>query len=155
MITVNLYKNFSVYHKLNKNITLVESYPAEQLVEPTDDYDISIRMTVPTDTLRWDNVNYMRFDDAYYFIDHVEQLRNGVSVVHGNMDLLMTYRDAINGLSVEALRSSSHGSSRLQDDMRRISVDSDRIVSRFQTQIVDTEGAGCYILVTSQSGYQI
>ena len=153
---VTLYRNFSVENKLNKNITQVANYAATQLVEPTDDYDISIRMTSPTSVLRWDVVNYMQFDGAYYYIRSVEEVRNGYSVIHGEMDLLMTYKSAINQLYVEADRSTSHGSGRLQDDMRMISVDSEKVVLTFsEGSIAESEALGRYVLVTSQAGYSI
>lgn len=150
---VTLYKNFSVFNKLTKNITQVAKYPAVQLVEPTGDRDLSIRMTVPTDQLRWDNVNYMEFDGAYYYVDDVEKVGNSITEVHGDMDLLMTYRSAILALDITASRSTSHGSGRLADDMRNVSVDSTRSVIKFPNQISEIEALGTYVLVTGQQGY--
>ena len=150
---VTLYKNFSVENKLNKNLTQVAKYAGIQVVEPTDDYDIQIRMTVPTDTLKWSNVNYFEFDGAYYFLESVDKQANSISVVNGRMDLLMTYQSAIQALSVLPERSTSHGSMRLEDQNRRITVDSVRTVVAFPNTISGSEGMGAYIVTTAQSGY--
>ena len=150
---VTLYKNFSVENKLNKNITQVAKYTGIQVVEPTDDYDVQIRMTVPTDTLKWSNVNYFEWDGAYYFLDSVDKQANSISIINGRMDLLMTYRSAILDLSVLPERSTSHGSMRLEDQNRRITVDSVRTVVAFPNTISGSEGMGAYIVTTAQSGY--
>ena len=150
---VTLYKNFSVENKLNKNLTSVANYAGVQVVEATDDFDVSIRMTVPTDTLKWSNVNYFAWDGAYYFLESVEKQANNISVVHGRMDLLMTYKAAIAQLTVSAARSTSNGSGRLADDRRDITVDSTRTVISFPNPISESEAMGTYLLVTSQKGY--
>ena len=150
---VTLYKNFSVENKLGKNLTQVAKYTAVQVVEPTDDYDVQIRMTVPTDTLKWSNVNYFEFDGAYYFLESVDKEANAISVVNGRMDLLMTYKSAIEALSVLPERSTSNGSMRLEDQNRRITVDSVRTVVAFPNTISDSEAMGVYVLTSSQSGY--
>ena len=150
---VTLYKNFSVENKLNKNLTQVAKYAGIQVVEPTDDYDAQIRMTVPSDTLKWSNVNYFEFDGAYYFLESVDKQANSISVVNGRMDLLMTYRSAVEALSVLPERSTSHGSMRLEDQNRRITVDSVRTVVVFPNTISGSEGRGAYIVTTAQSGY--
>lgn len=150
---VTLYKNFSVPTKITKNITQVAKYTGIQVVEPTDDYDVQIRMTVPTDTLKWSNVNYFEFDGAYYFLESVDKQANSISVINGRMDLLMTYQSAIRALSVLPERSTSHGSMRLEDQNRRITVDSVRTVVAFPNPISGSEGMGAYIVTTAQSGY--
>ena len=150
---VTLYKNFSVENKLTKNITQVAQYVGIQVVEPTDDYDVQIRMTVPTDTLKWSNVNYFEFDGAYYFLESVDKQANSISVINGRMDLLMTYRSAIEALSVLPERSTSNGSMRLEDQNRRITVDSVRSVVAFPNTIPDSEAMGVYVVTTAQPGY--
>ena len=150
---VTLYKNFSVPSAMNKNITQVAKYVGVQLAEPTDDDEVDIRMTVPTDTLKWSNVNYFAWDGAYYFLNSVTKQANSISIIHGEMDPLMTFPDAVKQLLIMASRSTSHGSSRLADSMRTISVDSERTVVNFPNQIPDSEATGRYVLVTSQSGY--
>ena len=161
-----LYKNFSVANKLTKNITAVASFPGVQLIQPLDRYqsgqavqavndgEVSVRMTVPTDDLRWDHVNYFEWDGAYYFLTSVDKVANGISVINGEMDLLMTYREGIKGLNVKLRRSTSHGTSRAEDELRQYSVSSDRAVALFPKKFGETENTGSYVFVTSQKGYQ-
>lgn len=151
---ITLYRNFSQPNKLNKNLTQVAKYTGVQVVNETDDFDVSIRMTVPTDTLKWDNVNYFEWDGAYYYLESVTKTANSVSTVNGRMDVLMTYRSAVNALNVRALRSTSNGSGRLEDTERAITADSDRTVLTFPNSIPDTEAAGAFILTTAQNGYR-
>lgn len=164
---VVLYKNFSVPNKLSKNITEVARYQGVQLIQSLDRYqggqavqavndaDVSIRMTVPTDDLRWDAVNYFEWDGAYYFLTSVDKQVNSLSILNGEMDLLMTYSDAILQLMVTAERSSSHGSPRLEDSLSQLSVDADRIEIEFPNAPSDQENAGFYVLTTSQAGYTV
>lgn len=151
---VTLYKNFSVENKISKNLTQVAKYAAVQMVEPVNDAEISLRVTIPSDTVKWDNVNYFEWDDAYYFVESVNFVANGLSEINGRMDLLMTYRTAINGLQVRLNRSSSHGSSRLEDDLRHYSISSSKAVVAFPRPFAETQAGGSYVFVTSQKGYQ-
>ena len=150
---ITLYRNFSQPNKLNKNLTQVAKYTGVQVVNETDDFDVSIRMTVPTGTLKWDNVNYFEWDGAHYYLESVTKTANNISTVNGRMDVLMTYRGAINALNVRALRSTSNGSGRLEDTDRAITADSERTVLTFPNSIPETEAAGAFILTTAQNGY--
>lgn len=151
---VTLYRNFSVPNKLNKNLTQVAKYTGVQVVEETDDFDVTIRMTVPTDTLKWDNVNYFEWDGAFYYLESVTKTANSISTVNGRMDVLMTYRGAVNALNVRAVRSTSNGSGRLEDTERAITADSERTVVNFPNPISGSEATGVYVLTSSQSGYK-
>lgn len=148
-----LYKNFSVENKINKNITTVATYAGTQMVEPYDDHDITVKFTVANSLLKWSNINYMQVDGAYYFVDSVEHLADGVELVHGRMDLLMTYKNAIGSLKVLAERSTSHGSTRIYDVNRLLSVDSVRTVAVWPLKVLGSEAAGCYVLTTAQKGF--
>lgn len=150
---VTLYKNFSVANKLTKNITQVARYQGVQLVEPVNDSEVSIRMSVQTDDLRWDVVNYFEWDGAYYFLTSVDKQANGLSVINGEMDLLMTYRTAILQLQVVAERSTNLGSERLEDSLASFAVDAERSEVLFPNQLSDQEADGFYVLTTSQMGY--
>lgn len=151
---ITLYHNFSVENKLVKNLTELHSFEGVQMVEPVNDAEITIRMAMPSEELRWDDANYFQWDGAFYFIESIDFLANGISNINGRMDLLMTYQDAIKQLKVKAARTTSHGSARVADEMRTISVDSQRSVVKFPNQIDDSRLGGIYILVTSQRGYQ-
>ena len=83
---VTLYRNFSQPNKLNKNLSQVAKYTGVQVVNETDDFDVSIRMTVTTGTLKWDNVNYFEWDGAYYYLESVTKTANSISTVKDTFD---------------------------------------------------------------------
>lgn len=152
---VTLYKNLSTENTLTKTLTQVAKYTSVQLPEPTNDADVTIRMAVPTDTLKWSNVNYFEWDGAYYYVDSVDKMANGNTTLHGRMDLLMTYSTAIKALKVLPERSTSSGSRRLEDQNRRISVDSTRTVLNYPNPIAGSEAMGAYVITTAQNGYSV
>ena len=152
---ITLYRSSSQPKKLNKNLTPMVKYTGVQVVNETDDFDVSIRMTVPTGTLKWDNVNYFEWDGAYYYLESVTKTANSISTVNGRMDVLMTYLGAVNALNVRAVRSTSNGSGRLEDTERAITADSERTVVAFPNAVSGSEAMGCYVLTTSQSGYTL
>lgn len=152
---VTLYKNLSTENTLTKTLTQVAKYSSVQLPEPTNDADVTIRMAVPTDTLKWSNVNYFEWDGAYYYVDSVDKMANGNTTLRGRMDLLMTYSTAIKALKVLPERSTSSGSRRLEDQNRRISVDSTRTVLNFPNAIAGSEAMGAYVITTAQNGYSV
>lgn len=152
------YKNFSVPNKINKNITLVASGAAEQLVEPVDDYDLSLRVDPDFNRVQgftftgFDSVNYLLWDSAFYFIESIT-FDLGFYTVNCTMDLLMTYKSAIKSLRIQGGRSSTHGSPRAADNSRLVSSDGERIVTAWPTAISGAESDGLYVLTTSQGSY--
>ena len=149
MADLQLMHNFSVANKIRKNVSVIATDSGASF-EPTDDFDIRLRCH--RSSLGKD-INYFTWDGAYYFLKSVERDTNSIMYINGDMDLLMTYADAIMGLHGKASRSTSHGSSRLSDDLRNISVDTERTVVDFPVPIEDDEEHGTYILVTSQGGF--
>lgn len=148
---VALMNNRSLPNVLNKNISSTATYDA-QMVTAIDDKQIVVRFHLPYTAVNWKAVNYMEVDGAYYFIDSVKHVANGISEVNGSIDLLMTYRDAIKQLSVLAERSTSHGSPNIVDPLRAFEAGGKVLKSDFTAVINDTESAGAFVLSTSQNG---
>lgn len=148
---VALMINLSLRNVLNKNVSTTASYDA-QMVTPIDDKQIVVRFHLPYSAVNWKAVNYMEVDGAYYYIDSVKHVANGISEVNGSIDLLMTYRDAIKQLTVLAERSTSHGSPLIADPMRAAEA-GERVNTLVFPGINDGEANGAYILSTSQNGY--
>ena len=144
--------NRSIPNVLNKTVSTTATYDA-QMVTAIDDKQIVVRVALPYSTVNWKAINYMEVDGAYYFINSVKHVANNISEINGEIDLLMTYRDAIKQLNVLAERSSSHGSRNIADPMRAFEAGSDVVVTNFSSSINDTEAQGVYILSTSQKGY--
>lgn len=149
---VTLMKNYSLKEVLNKTVTTTATYDA-QMVTAIDDKQIVVRFHLPYNDVNWKAVNYMKVDGAYYYIDSVKHIAKGISEVNGSIDLLMTYRDAINQLNVLAERSTSHGSPNITDPFRAAAAGGVVSVTPFTKAISDTEANGAYILSTSQRGY--
>ncbi len=149
---VALMKNQSLKNVLNKTVSTTATYDA-QMVTAIDDKQIVVRFHLPYTAVDWKVVNYMEVDGAYYYIDSVKHIANGISEVNGSIDLLMTYRDAIKQLNVLAERSTSHGSRDITDPFRAADAGGVVDVKGFTKVISDTEANGAYILSTSQRGY--
>ena len=143
--------NYSLHNVLNKNVSTVASYDA-QMVTAIDDKQIVVRVKLPYNAVNWKAINYMQVDGAYYYIDSVKHIANGLSELNGIIDLLMTYRDAINQLSVLAERSTSHGSNKIADPLRAYEAGGKVLKTDFTSNINDTESAGAFVLSTSQNG---
>ena len=149
---VALMNSRSLPNVLNKTVSTTATYDA-QMVTAIDDKQIVVRFHLPYSAVNWKAVNYMEVDGAYYYIDSVKHIANGISEVNGSIDLLMTYRDAINQLNVLAERSTSHGSPNIADPLRASEAGAEVTVVNFSSSIKDTEAEGVYILSTSQNGY--
>lgn len=148
---VALMINRSLPNVLNKTVSTTATYDA-QMVTAIDDKQIVVRFHLPYTAVNWKAVNYMEVDGAYYYIDSVKHIANGVSDVNGSIDLLMTYRYAIKQLNVLAERSTSHGSPNIVDPLRAFEGGGKVLKSDFTTSINDTESAGAFVLSTSQNG---
>ena len=148
---VALMNNYSLKEVLNKNVTTAATYDA-QMVTAIDDKHIVVRFHLPYTAVNWKAINYMQVDGAYYFIDSVKHIAEGISEVNGNIDLLMTYRDAIKQLTVLAERSTSHGSPNIADPLRAFEVGETVNILTFPS-IDGGEATGAFILSTSQNGY--
>ena len=148
---VALMNNRSLPNVLNKTVSTTATYDA-QMVTAIDDKQIVVRFHLPYSAVNWKAVNYMEVDGAYYYIDSVKHVAKDISEVNGSIDLLMTYRDAINQLSVLAERSSSHGSPNIADPLRAFEV-GEAVNTLTFPSIDGGESTGSYILSTSQNGY--
>ena len=151
---VALMINRSLPNVLNKTVSTADTYDA-QMVTAIDDKQIVVRVALPYSKVNWKTINYMEVDGAYYYIDSVKHIANGISEINGSIDLLMTYRDAIKQLSVLAERSTSHGSPNISDPLRASSVGGKAVVTGFTSEIKDDEVSGAYVLSTSQRGYAL
>lgn len=145
--------NRSLKNVLNKTVSTTATYDA-QMVTAIDDKQIVVRFHLPYSAVNWKAINYMEVDGAYYYIDSVKHIANGVSEINGSIDLLMTYRDAIKQLNVLAERSTSHGSPLIADPLRASEAGAEVKVSPFTSSIGEVESTGTYILSTSQNGYK-
>ena len=150
---IQFYRSLSLPNTISKTLTSVATFPAAQLPTETDDGSISIRVATDAQTIGPTLVNYMRVNSTYYYVDSVTMVANGLSVVHGRIDVLMTYADKIRSLKVLGNRSTSAGQPALIDGLRRYSAKKTRTVFPFPNQIPEEENLGSYILATAQEKY--
>lgn len=148
---VALMNNLSLPNVLNKTVSTTATYDA-QMVTVIDDKQIVVRVALPYSAVNWKAINYMEVDGAYYYIDSTKHIANGVAEINGSIDLLMTYRNAIKQLDVLAERSTSHASPNIADPLRASEAGGKVMVTKFSSNIVDTETAGAFVLSTSQNG---
>lgn len=148
---VSLMNNLSLENVLNKTVSSTASFDA-QMVTAIDDKQIVVRVKLPYSAVNWKAINYMQVDGAYYFIDSVKHIAKDISEINGSIDLLMTYRDAINQLTVLAERSTSHGSPLIADPLRAFEV-GETVNTLTYPPIDGGESTGAFILSTSQNGY--
>lgn len=150
-----LYSSTALPNKLNKTTSLTALFTdtAAQLVGPVNDDEPKVQMSVEPAGLNTGDINYMKLDTRYYFVTSVDRLANGLVVVNGSLDVLMTYRSKINALPILVARSTNLTTGRIEDPLAAPTVDTDRVVTAFPTQIDDTETGGRYVLITTQAGY--
>ena len=112
-----LYKNNSVFNKVNKSLDRVSSLYDVVNVDDTNDQTISLRYT-GTYSVNPYNANYMKWDNIFYFITSVDTPANGVMMINGEIDVLMTYRHEISEAKVKLARSSNLGNAYVEDPER-------------------------------------
>lgn len=86
-----LYINRSENNKVYKDITQVFDYSLvlkkdTDLINPVIELSTSANLS---------NINYMYFNDKYYFIDSIESMTGTKWKIHGHVDVLMTYKNNI------------------------------------------------------------
>ena len=148
-----IYRNASLPNTLRKSLTQVYNYPGIQMKNESSDSAVQIRISVDATSLDPTDVNYFRWNNAYYYLESVDGIANGISVIHGRLDVLMTYANAIDSLVVLADRSTTGGSMELADGLRKFSVRKTRTVIPFPNQIREERTYGTYILTTAQEKY--
>ena len=103
-VECKLYINSSENNKVYKNITQVKSY---QLVLKKDT-DLINPVIEISDSSNLSDVNYMYFNDKYYFIDSMECMNGTRWRIHGHVDVLMTYKNQILYIPCIIEREQSH-----------------------------------------------
>ena len=160
MATVQLSRNGDLPNKLNKTWGTTIATLSGQLVNESDDYSLELRVSCDYSVIEATlGANYLRMyasnseNYKYYFIDSIEMVREGLYVIKGRMDVLMTYKTSILQMYVLAERSTSAGSPMIDDPYVVEALSKTRLVSLFPNQLDLTENAGAYVMLTSQIGY--
>lgn len=147
---INLYENSSENYVVSKNITLKESMQNCVLKDGTS---VENPVILVRNTSNISTYNYMYIPDfhRYYYIEEIVSVQNGLWELHGHVDVLQTYGNAIKGLTATCKR---------QENLFNMYLDDPEFKTYNEAQIVTkifTGGNGLsknmnYILVVSGAG---
>lgn len=147
---INLYENSSENYVVSKNITIKESL---QNCVLKDNTSVENPVILVRNTSNISSYNYMYIPDfhRYYYIEEIVSVQNGLWELHGHVDVLQTYGNAIKGLTATCKR---------QENLFNMYLDDPEFKTYNEAQIVTkifTGGNGLsknmnYILVVAGAG---
>lgn len=147
---INLYENSSENYVVSKNITIKESL---QNCVLKDNTSVENPVVLVRNTANISSYNYMYIPDfhRYYYIEEIVSVQNGLWELHGHVDVLQTYGNAIKGLTATCKR---------QENLFNMYLDDPEFKTYNEAQIVTkifTGGNGLtknmnYILVVAGAG---
>lgn len=155
----NYYDKPNVVDKTSKLLNL-RYVNGTSLLETLDEKTPAIRVTNDAAELQQNKFNYFMINDMFYFVENIEHVSEKISVIHGKLDVLMTFKDRIKSMTCYIKRRTD-GSTMIQDDMTlmkpsktvtRIPL-SNRIDQKYDLFGDGSEGR--YVLITAQSGYDL
>lgn len=93
-MTISFYRNSSDNNKIGKVLTLIKSVDATLRDECSI---MSPDILIAANISEFTNCNYMYIPawGRYYYIDGIVSVRNGLTEVTGNIDVLETYKESI------------------------------------------------------------
>lgn len=147
-----LYRNNSLSNVVDKVLTNSYTVSGTAFVLPYDERFPKIRVTGVSN---YDNYNYFQIGNKYYYITKVEWKTNQESILSGELDLLMTYKSYIRGLTCYLKRSENHSTPYVNDNMETLQANQKFTIINFPyaNALQDDEFGGCYVLSVAQSGY--
>lgn len=155
----NYYDKPNVVDKTSKLLNL-RYVNGTSLLETFDEKNPSIRVSNDNSAELQENVfNYFMIDNKYYFVENIEHVSEKILIIHGKLDVLMTFKDRIKNMTCYIKRRTD-GSTMIQDDMTLMKPSKSvyRIpISNRLDQKYDLFGDGYdgrYVLVTAQNDYQ-
>lgn len=100
---INLYENSSENYVVSKNITIKKSL---QNCVLKDNTSVENPVILVRNTANISSYNYMYIPDfhRYYYIEEIVSVQNGLWELHGHVDVLQTYGNAIKGLTATCKR---------------------------------------------------
>lgn len=145
-----LYRNESLANVVNKVLGTGTTVTGTAFVLPYDERFPSIRVT---GVQSYDNYNYFEIDGKYYYITKVEWKTNQESILHGELDLLMTFKDYIKSLTCYLKRSDNHTTPYINDEMQVLQCNQNYTIVPFEDTMKDDKDHCLYVFVTSQRFY--
>ena len=147
---LTLYHNNDLSNVVDKTLTNATTISGTAFVLPYDERFPTIRVTgVPN----YDGFNYFKIGGKYYYITKIEWKTNQESILHGELDLLMTFKSYIRKLNCYLKRSDNHTTPYINDEMQVLQCNQNYSVVNFPNALSEDEEDGCYILTVSHRGY--
>lgn len=125
-----LYQTKSETNKINKVLTSPLNLNVVRLLDDTSVTEPVIDVRNSIGNLSIKNYAYIQALQRYYFITSYEILSNDIVRLHLSVDVLMSFKNDINNLSVIAERSSNKGNVYLNDEQYPTLVQQNRTVYR-------------------------
>lgn len=147
---LTLYHNNDLSNVVDKTLTNATIISGTAFVLPYDERFPTIRVTGVSN---YDGFNYFKIGDKYYYITKIEWKTNQESILHGELDLLMSFKTYIRDLNCYLKRSDNHTTPYINDEMQVLQCNQNYSVVNFPNALSEEEEDGCYILSVSHSGY--
>lgn len=149
---LTLYHNNDLSNVVDKTLTKATTISGTAFVLPYDERFPTIRVT---GVANYDDFNYFKIGDKYYYITKIEWKTNQESILHGELDLLVTFKSYIRDLNCYLKRSDNHTTPYINDEMQVLQCNQNYVRVNFPDDkaLGDEDTDGVYILVTAQSGY--
>lgn len=114
---VRLYSSSDSFNKINKSMVLKSADIACNIKNDTSIMTPTISLTLPTNIRPTDfNYVYIDFFGYMYATTDIVKRMGGVYDVLLEIDVLYSFRNELNNLTVEVLRSESHGNPNILDN---------------------------------------
>lgn len=106
---------FNMYHYTGERTVLHKALPAPTVRTGSFRGEYDIMNPILSLQGSYDGSNYCEIAGRYYFIDGVNQERTGLVTLQLHIDVLMTYRDSIDGLQGVVGRNPAWNNANLPD----------------------------------------
>lgn len=155
MATIQLMRINTISQVVNKNPTLINNITGN-FKEPFELMTPSVKIEMVNsigDLIRTGAVNYIKFEDKFYYINSWSIENNQFMILNLKIDVLMTYKTEFNKATVILDRSSSPSTQYINDPMLPTSTEFEFETIEFPNGFSEKEEDGVYLLVTAQKGY--
>lgn len=142
-MTVFLYHNTSDNNRLDKSISGIGYFSGSLRSESS--------VLEPSILIKADNLsgaNYMHIPDfgRYYYITDVISVRTGLWMIHGHVDVLMTYASSIRSCGAVLARSESEYNLYLDDDRFLINAQRQFVCKAFPNRAPEVSEGSSFIV---------
>lgn len=152
-----LYQTKSETNKINKTLSAPLTLNVVRLLDDTSIMTPIIDVRNSIGNLSAKNYAYIQAFQRYYFINSYEILSNEIVRLHLTVDVLMSFKNDINNLSVIAERSTNKGNVYLNDEQYPTLVQQNRTVYRlsnglFYPHLLSGSDSRNYVLTLINKG---